>query len=96
METLIVPSQPHYIVTFRNSGNPDHAIFEGSVVQEGQEDRLMFEFSFLWRGVWEGRIYFKDDEYWHEDLAEMNEVWNEIESQLKARIREKRPDLINE
>lgn len=35
-----------------------------------------FEGSFCWRGVWEGRLYFTDKEYWGEEIAEMSELYN--------------------
>lgn len=53
--------------------------------------QVMFEFSFCWRGVWEGRIYFKQEEYWSEELLEMSNLWNKIESVLKERIKQKDP-----
>ena len=27
-----------------------------------------FKGSYVWRGVWEGRIYFTDEEYWGEEM----------------------------
>lgn len=35
-----------------------------------------FEGLFCWRGVWEGRLYFTDVEYWGEEIAEMSELYN--------------------
>ena len=32
------------------------------------------EGSFCWRGVWEGRLYFPDDEYWGEEISELSEL----------------------
>jgi hypothetical protein len=32
--------------------------------------------SFCWRGVWEGRLYFTDSEYWGEDIEELSELYN--------------------
>ena len=34
------------------------------------------EGSFCWRGVWEGRLYFPDEEYWGEEIAELSELYN--------------------
>jgi len=34
-----------------------------------------FEGSFCWRGIWEGRIYFVDDEYWGSELKEMTDLY---------------------
>ena len=38
-----------------------------------------FQGSFCWRGVWEGRIYFMEEEYWGEDLREMADLYDLIE-----------------
>ena len=55
--------------------------------------RIMFSFSFVWRGVWEGRIYFSDDEYWSEELKTISILWDKIEAILKDKIRENNPDI---
>lgn len=31
-------------------------------VTDIKDARLWFEWSFVWRGVWEGRVYFKQEE----------------------------------
>lgn len=54
--------------------------------------RCMFHFSFCWRGVWEGRIYFKDEEYWSEELSTMSNLWDQIEARLKKQIKQDNPD----
>ena len=54
--------------------------------------RVMFSFLFVWRGVWEGRIYFKDDEYWSGELKTMSDLWDRLEPILKDKIRQKEPD----
>lgn len=53
--------------------------------------RCIFEFSYCWRGIWEGRIYFKDNEYWSEELREMADLWDKIEEAFKAKIKEIEP-----
>lgn len=54
---------------------------------------VLFEFIFCWRGVWEGRIYFPDDEeYWSSDLHMIANVWDLIELHLKQRIIKDNPD----
>ena len=30
--------------------------------------------SYCWRGVWESRLYFDEEEYWGEDLAELSNL----------------------
>ena len=35
------------------------------------------EGSFCWRGVWEGRLYFPDEEYWDSELAELSKLYND-------------------
>lgn len=57
------------------------------------DSNVMFEYSFCWRGVWEGRLYFPDKEYWSEDLAEINEAWNFAEEEFKKLIRLIQPNI---
>ena len=56
--------------------------------------RCLFEFSFCWRGIWEGRIYFKDDEYWGEELEELKNLWDKIQAVFKERIKKEFPDNV--
>lgn len=77
-------------------GEPHEKYFYNSLEDNGPLDteegaRCLFEFAFCWRGVWEGRIYFKDDEYWSEELEEINLLWNEIEKIFKERIKKEDP-----
>ncbi len=51
-----------------------------------------YEFSFCYRGVWEGRIYFKNEEFWHEDLATIHESWGIIQASLQKKIAADNPD----
>jgi hypothetical protein len=37
---------------------------------------IKMEGSFCWRGVWEGRLYFTDDEYWGEDIEILSKLYN--------------------
>lgn len=49
--------------------------------------------SYVWRGVWEGRLYFPDEEYWSEDLKELSDLFSTfIEPQCKEFIRSKNPN----
>ena len=57
-----------------------------------EDARIWFEWSFCWRGVWEGRVYFKDSEYWGEEMEIIPLIWKEIESKVKARIRQDNQD----
>jgi len=43
-----------------------------------EEDKCLkkFEGSYCWRGVWEGRLYFTDGEYWGEEISEMSDLYN--------------------
>lgn len=48
--------------------------------------------SICWRGVWEGRIYFTDTEYWGEELKEMSDLYeNHIVPWCKAFIKNREP-----
>lgn len=62
-----------------------------------KDARIWFEFLFCWRGVWEGRIYFKDDEYWCEEMKTIPKIWKQIEVVLKNKIKSDNPnDKFNE
>ena len=70
---------------------------EGGLTHEELNDdcRVMFRFLFCYRGVWEGRIYFPDDEeYWSEELKTISEVWDKIEVILKDMIKTENPSFI--
>lgn len=62
---------------------------EGGIGHEKLNDdcRCLFEFSLMWRGVWDERIYFKDDEYWAEELEKMYRFWEEIKLLLREQVR---------
>jgi len=64
-------------------------------VEELKDARVWFEWSFCWRGVWEGRIYFKDDEYWCEEMETIPLIWKQIEDTVKARIKSDNPDYLS-
>ena len=32
--------------------------------------------SYCWRGIWEGRIYFQQEEYWIQDVEEISDLLN--------------------
>ena len=33
--------------------------------------------TYCWRGMWEGRLYFSDDEYWGEEIEELSRLYND-------------------
>jgi hypothetical protein len=65
---------------------------DDTIITKSNECKVMFQFSFCWRGVWEGRLYFIDDEYWGEDLSDMNETWDYIVTTLKDKIKNENKD----
>lgn len=60
------------------------------IFDEKNKDILKkMEGSYCWRGVWDGRLYFTDDEYWSSDLKELSEVfYTHIEPWCKTYIRQ--------
>lgn len=51
------------------------------------------EGSFCWRGVWEGRLYFTEEEYWWDDIEELSRLYNDhIVTWCKEFIRNRDPD----
>lgn len=65
---------------------------DNSIIDSSIDARKLFNFSFVWRGVWEGRIYFKDDEYWSEELSTISKLWDAIEVKMKDRIKQQNPE----
>ena len=47
--------------------------------KEFEEDKCLKKLkgSVCWRGVWEGRLYFTEDEYWGEDIEELSRLYND-------------------
>jgi len=44
--------------------------------------------TYCWRGIWEGRLYFQNDEYWSEDLKEISDLFSDVvEPECKNIIR---------
>lgn len=78
-----IDSEQNYYYLSQKNGYPQKHI---------EDSRCFFTFLFCWRGVWEGRIYFKDDEYWISELETINELWKEIEIKLKAQIKKDNPN----
>lgn len=59
---------------------------EGGIGHEkfNNDCRCLFEFSIVWRGCWDERIYFKDDEYFSEELEVIANFWKEIGELLRG------------
>lgn len=66
--------------------------YEGTVTDADSEKQL-FKFSFVWRGCWEGRVYFIHDEYWGEELTIISQLWDNITNFLKEQIRAENPEV---
>lgn len=83
-----------YPIYLYDDGLYDYVSSTSSDSVDTEEDaRCLFGFIFCWRGVWEGRIYFKDKEYWSEELDTIKELWDKIEAILKNRIRKVNPQI---
>ena len=52
---------------------------ESDVIDEFKEGQCLkkLEGSFCWRGIWEGRLYFTDDEYWGEEIEGLSRLYND-------------------
>ena len=76
-------------IEYYNTGEVVYeSIKDGGGTEDINEARHWFDFSFCWRGVWEGRIYFKDDEYWSEEMKTISELWDRLEVFLKKELNE--------
>lgn len=95
-------TDPEYQFSWHGTATEIHKYSDGSweyrsdwssdSVEKREGARVWFEWSFCWRGVWEGRIYFKDDEYWSEDMDTMPLLWAEIQALVKSQIKNDNPD----
>lgn len=80
------------IYKFDDGGFIYHRDDSSSATTVLEDARVWFEWSFMWRGVWEGRVSFIDDEFWHEELETIPEIWKQIESIVKERIQSDNPN----
>jgi hypothetical protein len=71
-----------YFIHENNSGNE----------LDKAKARMWFEFSYCWRGVWEGRVYPKQEEFWGEDISIVSDLWDQIEKICKDKITADNPD----
>jgi hypothetical protein len=70
---------------------------EGLDVFDEEKAEKLFEGTFCWRGVWEGRIYFPNEEYWGDDLIRMAALYeNEIVPWCKNFIKKRNPEICDE
>jgi hypothetical protein len=61
------------------------------------DSRIVMKGSYCWRGVWEGRLYFPDCEYWGAELSEMSIFYdNFIVPACKKQIRKDSDREIND
>jgi len=69
---------------------------EPDAIKEFEEGKCLkkMEGSYCWRGVWEGRLYFTDVEYWGEELLKLSELYNKIEIWCKKFIKERNPERL--
>lgn len=47
------------------------------------ELELLFDFTLTYRGVWDGRLKFKEAEYYSDELANFIKVWNYIQKKIE-------------
>lgn len=57
-----------------------------------EQARCFFQFSYCWRGVWEGRFYPQQEEYWGEDVLSLSNLWDQIEKILQDKIKSDNPE----
>jgi len=68
----------------------------GGILEKFDKDKAecLFEGSYCWRGVWEGRIYFKQEEYWDNNLMEMAKLYeNQIKPWCEKFIRSREKNI---
>lgn len=48
--------------------------------------RTLFRVTCRWLGVWDGRLYFPDEEYYSDELQTMFDIWKQLEPILQSKI----------
>lgn len=81
---IVYPIQPF---TDQLSNKEDWGYFgkhnnDGFHKEKDSNTRILFEFTFQWRGIWDGRIWFKEGEYYSEQLKTISDLWDKIEQHL--------------
>jgi hypothetical protein len=54
--------------------------------------RKWMDITGCWRGVWEFRVYFRDGEYWGEDISTLAAINEHVSKWIKDRIKADNPD----
>lgn len=54
--------------------------------------RVWFEWSIRWVGVWDMRVYLKQEEMWGAEIETIPLIWKQIEAIVKKRIKADNPD----
>lgn len=67
------------IITFdtSNINHPEFRVFNLFRADPDREQEEQLHGVYCWRGVWEGRLYFTDDEYWGSDIMELAKIYTE-------------------
>jgi hypothetical protein len=82
----------HYVDSYGENGWEYVCMDSSDTTTDIEKARIWFEFLFCWRGVWEGRVYFKDEEYWAEETKTIADLWSQIEAILKRKIKSDNPE----
>lgn len=100
---LIEANGEDFIIHFKEEGSPDYKMrwsgtvnqiekFDDETWRHQSSEPTWLEWSFCWRGIWEGRVYFKREEYWGEEMETIAQIWRQIEDIVKGRIKSDNPD----
>lgn len=55
---------------------------------DGSTQKIHFlNYTYRWRGVWEGRVYFKRSEYWGELMEVIHLLWQQIEPRMQEALK---------
>lgn len=92
--TLYPVTECHYIysdeIGLEYESSADSSVY---FKEPNEECKIYFRFEFCWRGVWEGRIYFpNDEEFWDRELKVMSDLWDLLEKELQSKIIEANPE----
>jgi hypothetical protein len=97
IEGSVYPVEEWYNIETEDSGYAFRNSNDGTNIDELDEFcECAFCFSYVWRGVWEGRIYFQEEEYWSEDLTGMSQLWEKLKLELQEQIKLNNPNYTYE
>ena len=65
----------------------------GESTDDIRSAEVKMAFTFCTRGVWEGRIYMVDDEYWDHELSDLSDLYKAFNEYMKNEFKKHNPKM---